>query len=56
MPDLTVKISVPLRIEFIQRIEKQLDAALVPMGFTRETTTKSSDFTELNYRQFGVTL
>lgn len=56
MNDLTVKINIPLEIKFIHRIEKQLDMALIPMGFTRETTTKNIDTTEINYRQFGIVI
>lgn len=39
-------------INFIHAIEKELDLALVKLGFTRTTTSKNNK-TILNYVQFG---
>jgi hypothetical protein len=57
--DITVKLNFGLdtaSIEFIQGIEKQLDKALSPVGFTRTGSGKGGDFAEFHYRQFGVAL
>ena len=55
-PDIQVFINVPAEIEFIQSIEKQIDAALINCGFSRTATSKGGVRTELNYRQFGQCL
>jgi len=39
-------------IEFVQQIERHIDKALAPIGFTRSKTTKG-DKIELVYWQFG---
>ncbi|MGZ4851222.1 MAG: hypothetical protein ACXV2C_07575 [Candidatus Bathyarchaeia archaeon] len=59
MSDITVRLNFGLDtadISLIQGIEKQLDAALQPIGFTRTTTGKGGDFAEFNYRQYAVAL
>jgi hypothetical protein len=43
-------------IEFIQQIEKHIDAALAPVGFTRSTSTKGGKTVEFVYWQFGQCL
>lgn len=42
-----------LSIELIQEIEKRLRDAMVPMGFTQVSSTKSGDHVEFKFRQFG---
>jgi len=40
-------------IKFIQQIEKAIDAALSPLGFSRSETEKGSDKCTMIYFQFG---
>ena len=40
-------------ISIIQGIEKGIDMALSPLGFTRTTSTKDGDFVEINYRKYA---
>lgn len=63
MSDKPNKVAVSLnvgvddvQIDLLHEIEKSIDAALVPLGFAREGTTKEGDRTELRYWQFGVCL
>lgn len=56
--DIVVTINHTLEeydIEFIQQIERHIDKALAPLGFTRSGTTKAEK-TELVYWQFGAAL
>ncbi len=41
-------------IEFVQQIEKEIDKALSPLGFSRSKTGKLTDAVEMTYFQFGV--
>jgi len=41
-------------IAFIQLLEKQLDAALLPVGFARQTSSKYGDRVVFNYWQCAV--
>jgi hypothetical protein len=41
------------KICLIQGIEKEIDKVMASNGFSRTTTTKSGDYLEFNYRQFG---
>jgi len=43
-------------IGFIRQIEKQIDSALAPVGFSRSISSKSNNEVTLNYWQFGQTL
>jgi hypothetical protein len=43
-------------IEYIHWFEKQMDAALIPMGYSRVGTEKSDDKIEFRYYQFAVAL
>lgn len=43
-----------LSIEFIQRIENNLDEAMAKNGFTRTETSKAGEYLEFNYHQFGI--
>lgn len=40
-------------IGFIQQIERGIDKALAPIGFTRSTSSKSGDKCEFVYYQFA---
>ena len=58
-PDITIRLNFVLdttEIDFIQHIEKSIDCALSPIGFTRVTSTKSGDYVEINYFQYGKAL
>ena len=55
--DIAIELDSGLQahcIEFIQHIEKELDAVMVGNGFVRTTTTKAADVVQFNYRQFGI--
>ena len=41
-------------IDLVQSIEKSVDNAMVGNGFTRTTTSKSSNCIEFNYRRFAA--
>jgi len=41
-------------IKLFQDIEKEIDNVLTNYGFTRAETSKTSDFVEFRYTQFGV--
>lgn len=43
-------------IKFVQQIEKAIDDALSPLGFSRSETTKADMGCSLIYFQFGVGL
>ena len=54
---MKIKLDVGLNdlsIEWVQAIEKALDKAFVPLGFTRDKSSKSEDNIEFHYAQFGV--
>jgi hypothetical protein len=56
MNDLVVTINLPLNIELVQAIERNIDNSLEKLGFIRTTTTKASDYAELNYSQIKEVL
>ena len=54
--DIVLKINTPLDIEFIHIIEKEVDAVLIPLGFSRQSTAHEKDHVEISFRQFGACL
>ena len=58
-PDITVRLNFGLdnaEIDFIQYIEREISSALSPLGFNTVTSTKSGDYVEINYFQYGKAL
>jgi hypothetical protein len=56
--DLTVGIPMDAAndLPMIQCIESTVDAALVPIGYTRTDTDKADGYAALRYRRFGIAL
>jgi hypothetical protein len=50
--DIKVRLNFGLNstdITEIQRIERSIDNALLPLGYRRVTSTKSGEYVEVNY-------
>lgn len=54
--DIVVTIIHNHPIELIQQIEKSIDKALTPLGFSRSTTSHDQESCSLVYFQFGSAL
>ena len=55
--DIEVAINLPMEISYIQAIEKAIDASLSKLGFSRQTTSKTSHekgnmVARINYKSF----
>lgn len=53
--DVTVILDKKYDVKWKHTFEKKLDEALIPLGFSRiSSTVKEDNSTEINFRQFGV--